>query len=250
MDSRLDMPVSENAEQFLLDAWNVALDHSGFGDADFYVLSCPGRAVDGYAKAANYEPGVGLEEDDLLAGALLTEANDPEHIAKHRIAILEDIDDEDPVQVAVLTAKLRHEIEHARQRMACGGVLFAVDELAEQVLSWKAGGLPGSRVLYNLKPIEQDANAAAAMLLKDLFDAQIVAEILNSDEAVLARSLTPPGDPDSLLTRTVCFMYLFAEIAEDPARSPNGIPFDRRIDTISTEAGELWRSLQSSGSSN
>ncbi len=240
------MPVSENAERYLVDAWRVALAHAGLDDDDFYLLACPGAVVEGYAKAASYEPGVEQDEDDLLIGEVLTEANDPAHRTKHRVAVFEDIDWDDPVKVAVLTATLRHEIEHARQRMACGGVLFAVNQYADDAIAFKAGGLPGSNILYNLKPIEQDANAAAAMLLVDHFDSDIVEAILNSHDAALARSLTPPGRRGTLLPRTVCFIYLFSDVVEEVSQKENGITFDRRLDAVSKDAGELWRSLQRS----
>ncbi len=133
------MAVSENADPPLVDAWRVALAHAGLDENDFYVLACPGTVVEGYAKAASYEPGVEQDEDDLLTGEVLAEANDPEHRMKHRVAVFDDVDWDDPVKVAVLTATLRHEIEHARQRVACGGVLFAVNQYADDAISFKAG---------------------------------------------------------------------------------------------------------------
>jgi hypothetical protein len=237
------MTVSENAEPFLVEAWAIALDHAGLDEDDFYLLACPGAVVEGHAKAASYEPGVEQEGDNLLSGAVLVEANDPDHLLKHRIAVFEDVDEDDPVERAILIATLRHEIEHARQRMACGGLLFAVDQYADDAIRFKAGGLAGSSIFYNFKPIEQDANAAAAMLLRDRFGPEIVAAVLRSGDAALARSLTPPGPPESLLARTVCFIYLFGDIVEAESRGPNGISFGERLDVVSKNAGNLWRTL-------
>jgi hypothetical protein len=237
------MAISENAEEPLASAWSLALDHAALDDDDFYLLACPGAAVEGHAKAANYEPGIAQDGDDLLSGAVLEEANAPAQITKHRIAAFEDVDPDDPVAFAILAATLRHEIEHARQRMVCGGVLFAIDQYADDAIGFKAGGLPGSRVLYNFKPIEQDANAAAAMLLRDRFEAGIVSEILDSQDAALARSLVGPGNPESLPARTVCFIYLFADVVEEVSRKDNSITFDRRLDAVSKSAGDLWRAL-------
>lgn len=241
------MPVSANAELPLIDAWGVALAHAGLNDDDFYLLSCPGAVLDGYAKAASYEPGTTPKADDLLSGEVLVEANEPEHLVKHRVAVFEDADWDNPVNTAIMTATLRHEIEHARQRMVCGKVLFDVDQYADDVISYKAGGLPGSNVLYNLKPVEQDANAAAAMLLTALFDLSIVEAVLESPDASLARSLIPPGRWETLLPRTISFMYLFADAAEAESRQENGISFDRRLDVVSKQAGDLWRDLMTQG---
>jgi hypothetical protein len=237
------MAVSDQAEPFIIEAWALALDHAGLDDDDFYLLACPGTVVEEYPKGISYEPETEREQDDFLSGAVLVDANEPAHRAKHRVAVFEDVDQDDPVALAILTATLRHEIEHGRQRMACGGALFAVDQYADDAIGFKAGGLPGSRVLYNFKPVEQDANAAAAMLLTDHFEPEIVTAVLESSDAMLARSLTPPGRPESLVARTVCFIYLFADVVEEESRGPNGISFDRRLDVVSKDAGNLWRHL-------
>jgi hypothetical protein len=236
------MAVSPSAEAPLVNAWRVAVAHAQLTEDDLYLLSCPGAVVERFAKGASYEPGVEQEGDDLLTGSVLTEANELQNRVKYRVAVFEDVDWNDEVKVAVLTATLRHELEHVHQRMICGGVLFAVDQYADDAIRFKAGGLPGSNVLYNVKPTEQDANAAAAMLLAEHFPSA-VDDILGSSDAVLARSLVPPGDPRTLLPRTVCFIYLFAEIVEERSRAVNGITFDRRLDTVSKEAGDLWRLL-------
>ncbi len=230
-------------ESLLRDTWLQALDHSGLSGDDFYLLACPGTAVDGYAKGATYPPGIELVEDEFLTGGVLVDANKDEHRAKHRIAVFEDVDAEDPVAMAILAGTLRHEIEHARQRMVCGGALFDVDECADVAIGLKAGDLPESLHLYRLKPIEQDANAAAAMLLRNHFSG-LVEAVLESTDAALVQSHAPPGRPESLLARTVCFIFLFAGVVEKHSRIPNGVSFDRRLDALSTDAGDLWRHLQ------
>jgi hypothetical protein len=236
------MPVSPNAEAPLAQAWTVALRHAQLNDDHFYLLACAGAVVEGHPKAASYEPGLEIEEDDLVTGDILAEANEDEHRVLYRIAVFEDVDFDDPFKVAILTATLRHEIEHARQRMRCGGVLFAVDQYADDAIRLKAGGLPGSNVLYNFKPTEQDANAAAAMLLRRDFASE-VRDVLESRDGVLARSWAPPGRLETLLPRTVCFIYLFSELVEEASRQHNEVPFDRRLDRVSKDAGDLWRHL-------
>jgi len=197
--------------------------------------------MDEHAKGNTYEPAVEQGEDEFLAGEVLVEANEHEHRAKHRVAVFEDVDWSDPVKVAVLTATLRHEIEHVRQRMVCGRELFDVDEYADNAIEHATGRLPGA--LYNLKPIEQDADAAAGTLLRQHFDEGIVAAVLASSDGKLVRWLTPPRPLDTLLPRTVCFIYLFVDVVERVSRKENGISFDLRLDAVSKDAGDLWRHL-------
>jgi hypothetical protein len=235
------MAESGSADPFLLSAFEVALEDAGVDGREFHLLACPGAAVSS-ARAAWYPPNEHLEEDDLLVGPILDEANSPDVIIRHRIAVFEDVDEDDPLEIAILTAKLRHEIEHARQYMACGHSMRELDAITSTVLGWKAGGLDGSGVFYNLKPLEQDANAAAAMLLRRSY-AEHVACVLETDDAALARSLTPPGEPGTLMARTVCFLFLFAETAEDPARG-GSLSFDRRLELAAPGAGVLWQQLK------
>jgi hypothetical protein len=237
------MAISPGVEQPLAEAWHVAVSHAGVDEAELYLLSAPGAVVVGSPKGVSYEPGLELEENEFLRGELLVEANQHDVRARHRIAVYEDVDWDDMVRAAILTATLRHELEHARQRIVCGGELFAVDQYADDATRFKAAGLPGSNVLYNFKPTEQDANAAAAMMLAEKFDRAVIEAVLDSDDAVLARSLTPPGRPETLLPRTVCFIYLFAEVVEAESQRENGITFDRRLDRVSKSAGDLWRHL-------
>lgn len=235
------MAESRSADPFLINAFEVALDDAGVDGREFHLVACPGTAVSS-ARAAWYPPNERLKEDDLLVAPILAHANSPDVITRHRIAVFEDVDEDDPIAIAILTAKLRHEIEHARQYMACGHPMRELDAITNTVLGWKAGGLDGSGVFYNLKPNELDANAAAAMLLRSRYP-EYVAPVLETDDAALARSLTPPSEPGTLIARTVCFLFLFAETAEDPARE-GSLSFDRRLELAAPGAGVLWQKLK------
>jgi hypothetical protein len=116
------MSASPHTEPFLEQAWGLVLARAGVNPERFDLLPVPGAAVAGYNQAAAYPPGETLVDnsEDLLRGELLREANSPEHRAKHRIAIYEDVDPEDAEAMAVLLGKLRHEVRHAEQRDACG----------------------------------------------------------------------------------------------------------------------------------
>jgi hypothetical protein len=236
--------VSAETEPLLLSVWDEAVHASGLSPSQVHLLPVPGAAVPEHNKAACYPPHIDLidEPHDLLRGAMLAEANLPGHRDKHRIAIYEDVDADDPVAVAIMAATLRHELRHAEQREAWGGDLFALDELADQLVSWKVGGLPKAASLYHAKPTELDANAASSLFLRERYPTQLEA-ILESEDGVLARSNTLPGSLDDLPTKTVCFMFILREVAGDPIRSPNGLSFRNRLCLIDPRWGGLWDAL-------
>jgi hypothetical protein len=235
------MSASPETESSMLAAWEAAVSDSELQPSDVHLLPVPGAAVSGFNKAACYPPGIELvdEEYDLLHGSMLAEANMPEHIDRFRVAIYEDVDPDDPVAIAIMAGTLRHELRHAEQRAACGDALFDLDELAEQLVGWKIGGLPRAAALYHLKPIELDANAASAVFLRTYYPSH-VASVLESDDSVLARSNTPPGPLVELAAKTVAFMFCLREVAEDPTRSPSGLSFRNRLRIVGQEWAQLW----------
>jgi hypothetical protein len=240
----LAMTASAETEPFMLTVWDEVVHSSGLDPSQVHLLPVPGAAVPEHNKAACYPLHIELidEPHDLLRGAMLAEANLPEHQDKHRIAIYEDVDADDPTAIAVMAATLRHELRHAEQREAWGDDLFALDELAEQVVCWKVGGLPKAASLYHLKPTELDANAASAMFVREHYPDQLQA-ILESEDGVLARSNTPPGSLDDLPTKTVCFIFCLREVAEAPIRAPSGLSFRNRLRLINSRWAGLWDAM-------
>jgi hypothetical protein len=226
--------------------WDVAVRASGLDPEQVHLLPIPGAAVRGFNQAVCYPPGDLLIDDpeDLIRGNALDEANSSEHIRKHRIAIYEDVDPDDPFEVALLGAKLRHELRHAEQHEACGKALLDLDELAGDVILWKAGGLPRSNSLYHMKPMEIDANAASAEFVREAYPGQVEA-LLESEDGVLARSNTPAGDLLDLPAQTVAFLFLFRSIAEDPDRVDSGLAFRDRLRLIGQQWADLWMALAS-----
>jgi hypothetical protein len=239
------MTASAETEPFALDVWNEAVLASGLDPLRVHLLPVPGAAVADHNKAACYPPHIDLidEPHDLLRGAMLTEANLSEHRDKHRIAIYEDVDADNPQAVAIMAATLRHELRHVEQRERWSGDLFALDELAGQLVTWKVGGLPKGAPLYHLKPIELDANAASALFLREHYPDQLQA-ILESEDGVLARSNTPPGSLDDLPAKTVCFMFSLREVAENPIRS-DCLSFRDRLRLIDPRWARLWDAIDS-----
>lgn len=238
------MTISPEVTPAVATQWQLALAEAGIGEADVHLLTVDGRAPADEPKAASYPAGRVLVEEpgDMICGPGLEEANSPEVINKQRIAVYAEFNETDPLELAILGGKLRHELRHAEQRLhPCGPELFSLVELADEIARVRVGGLPNGARIYNLMPIELDANAAAARFLRAHHGA-LVAEILRGDDAALARSNTPPGAIADLPAKTVAFMFIFREIAEDPAHFAN-ISFNRRLGQISAEAASRWQAL-------
>jgi hypothetical protein len=112
---------SPDAEDFVVAEWRAALDDAGVAEADYHLITCPGAAVTGHAKAVSFDPRLVLYGDEDEGGVVvqppkIAEANANENVWRHRIAVLEDIDADDVEELAFLSGVVRHEIEHAKQR--------------------------------------------------------------------------------------------------------------------------------------
>jgi hypothetical protein len=134
--------------------WEAARADAGFAETDARLYPFAGiQSADG-DHPYYFVPGHDLVQSEKFPdelGGRLQDAN--EHRDSHRIAISVG------APTVALGAKLRHELEHARQFDAHGKPLFNLNDLALATLSERVGGLPGGGVLYNLNPMEIDANA-------------------------------------------------------------------------------------------
>lgn len=161
----------------------------------------------------------------------------PEFISAH-----DELDDD--ASIAALGGLMRHELEHARQVDALGSDFSDMDgSIVDHVLWRKAGRLPGGNVYYTLKPAEQDANAAAAMYLRQRHPGAVDAILGDPKVAQLARSNVGPESLDTLWKRTVCFLYLFRDTCRDWAASQH-FSFADKLEPYSRSAAELWRVLE------
>lgn len=239
-------------EAFLLDVmqeWQRASAHAGFDDSEVRLWLCTGYDLDKERPGAvYYKPHLSIDDDRFLTPAQKHEAESDTYSGRHRVAIFEDFrltdDDLGDTLIPVLGAMLRHELEHARQQEQCGNdVLDIDDQFLDHAVRIKAGGLPGGTELYNLKPMEQDANAASAMYLRE-HHAEHVDRILEGPSAQLARSNTPPETLDTLLARTVANLFQYRDICNG---FTDGIPFAKRLDVYDARAGYLWRQLDEEG---
>lgn len=235
------MSVSVRAEPFLVDLWDEAISFAGVNPERFHLLPVDGAAVQGAPKAACYPPKLRLceEPEDLLRGEALVEANDVAFRDKHRIAIYEDIDEDDPVDLAIAAAKLRHEIRHGEQRDTCGRALFELDEIADDLVAWRSS----EAALYNQKPIELDANDAAARFLASRYPV-LVASILATPEAPLVRRASAPVDMSELRAATVRFIFGLRDIVDRPGHPLDQSGLHRVVVDTWAPAQALWEDLE------
>ena len=241
-----EMTVSESAGLVIVAAWRAALDHAGLRDDHFHLIVCPGSPRAGNApKAAWYEPGETLSKDKILTGATLEEANEPAHSGRHRIAAFEPVDGSNEMEVATLEARLRHEIEHARQYMRWGEELLTLNSVIDD-LARCYGGERGYEAFYNAKPSERDAHAAAALLLRDRHGREVSAQILDTDsDWELAMARMPPGDLRELPIRSLSYAYSFAEMVQ--RENADGLSFEQWLDLKLPGAGAVWDAFEAAG---
>jgi hypothetical protein len=241
---------SVDAEDFVIDEWHAALHDAGVAENDFHLITCPGAAVTGHAKAAYFAKGDILCGDEEEGGIVvhpdkLAEANDAANLSRHRVAVYEDVDGEDEVGAAYLAGVLRHEIEHGKQRDATPeafGLSDIVDVVCHNVA---AGDSVRYRDLVNASPIEADANAAASAHVCKRYPAAVDALRAGFDH-YLADATTGPGDPTTLVERTVDYLWQFGDICNDPTNLPSDGTFADILDNRVPDggAGKRWRGLQ------
>ncbi len=225
--------------------WQRARQHAGFSEDEVRVWFATGlpRGDPG----ASYFAPYGELGDHRLSDSQLDEAESEECAELHRVMVYPEFVSrcgqlEQKITIAALGAVMRHELEHARQQAAVGSDFFNMDEaVVDRILSLKVGGLVGGTMLYNLKPHEQDANAAAARYLQEHHLESVEAILQHPGLGHLARSNVGPESLDTLVARTVCFLYIYRDVCVQYAAE---IPFDSRLAVYVKEAGELWRQLE------
>jgi hypothetical protein len=156
--------------------------------------------------------------------------------------------DDDP---DVLTAKLRHELEHVRQWQEArdGKGLFQVYQAIGCAMDMVIGRDPakrrGSGVIYNIVPMEIGANAAASRFIRPLVDAQRLAVVEAGESANLFRRQPEPEPPEGEGLRMLCSAAILATQIEDAFKQgnhPNG-----RLGPIAqvVDGGEtIWATLR------
>jgi hypothetical protein len=117
-------------------------------------------------------------------------------------------------------------------------------DVAERVLAVKLRGLPRGRIFTNLIPLEQDANAASAMFLRRRWPDAVAVLLEDDGDAPLARSLTPPGSHETLVTRLIAFLYLYEDLCATLAAEWPWTLAEFLENDIAPWAGQVWRTLE------
>ncbi len=229
--------------QNIREEWTAALTHARVSPQSFRLWLCPPPPQSPCGSAAWFRPGFVIPDapEEILRGQQREEANSLSVRQLHRIAVLDRFDPEDPYELALISGRLRHEIEHAIQWDDGGGErLWELDLITDEIIAWKAGPPPGCLPLYRRKPREEDANAAASAFLRERHS-DVVDRISRGDDAELVRSRYGPPDPRTLLARTVCFQFLF----QDLTTGVDGVAdWADHIDAAAPGTGDMWRRLR------
>jgi hypothetical protein len=238
-DSASSSP-SSIEEQF-----EAALAHAQLSPEKVKLWMVPTPPQSPSARAAWYYPRFEIREGpgELLRGDQREEANSAQHQQRHRLAVRTDFDLTGPTGKAILGGLIRHELEHAIQWEVWGRPLFELDQVTDELIDWKAGPPPGEIPLYRRKPREEDANAAAADFVRQAH-ADVAEALANGEFAELTRSNHPPPDPDTLLVRTVCFQFLYWDLACGMELEEGVSGWAEHIDSIAPGAGDIWRALE------
>jgi hypothetical protein len=241
------MTVSKDAEDFIVAEWHAALADAGFDDRDVHLVVCAGAPVTESPKGVSYNRGdelKGAREADgiVVAAQKLSEANAPENVSRYRVAVLEDFDQDDPVELALIAAIMRHELEHCRQWEA-GSQASELYGLVDEVIACVCGDDEERRgELTNTQPIEADANAASSKHLRGRYPNAIPALAAGEDH-FLADRVNPPGPPEQLVERTVAFLHQFADVCNEPHGRPANTTFADILDQWLPGSGDIWRRL-------
>jgi hypothetical protein len=163
----------------IFELWSAALADAGIDEHDALLFPVSGAmsATGEHGKTWLRNTQISDQDDCVALADRIVEANGESGRSKRRVAVWTDHSEEG------IAATLRHELEHTVQHEGQGRVLQRLYDEAFDVLCRIAGGVPGSNQLYNMIPMEQDANAAAAVFVRSLFgDARIDALVASGDK--------------------------------------------------------------------
>jgi hypothetical protein len=214
--------------------WAAALADASFraNQISLFMIDEPGTGTGGRWWAPN------VPADDPLDRDQKAKANAQPHIARHRIAVVQPSAD-DPAEIAFVAAKMRHELEHARQWEASGSDVMTMQHVVRQVVALAEPLQFGIHV--NRAPLEADANAASSAFARARFPAHVIEEVAaRPDAGPLVRVATPPDDPATLVDRTIDFLFIDYRGACERLET-GGIPFSDWLDDHVAGAGALWR---------
>jgi hypothetical protein len=207
-------------------------------EALLYVLDGV-KGSDGYGARYLYRHlEIHPEEEAVEIQPLLDEMNADDCIDAYRVAIYRER------TLEGIAALIRHELEHARQRDVHGQALMELGGMAEQVIAERVGGLAGGGFLYQVIPLEMDANAASSVFVRERFGAERIDELLRGGDkdASAFRSLVGPPSIETLPERMLRFFATVPDLCERFAER-NGFAFATLLDVHWRGAGDVYERL-------
>lgn len=168
----------------------------------------------------------------------IEQMNDEACLDAYRVAIWADR------SLEGIAALLRHELEHARQLDAHGKQLLGLYEVAEDVLKEHVGGLKGGALLYQMIPVEFDANSASAVFVRAYFGDQRIDELLRDcdPDSAAFRGRLPPPPLDTLPERMLQYLAAVPHLCQSLS-DRSGIDFSHILDLHWRGAGKVWDHL-------
>jgi hypothetical protein len=172
--------------------WLAALADVEINAEDALLYTLKGESGGGYnARYLHRGLEIHPEGEPEQLHPLLEAMNDAACIDACRVAVFTDR------SIEGTAALVRHELEHARQREVQGSRLMDLYRIAEDVIKERVGGLTGGALLYQAIPVEMDANAAAAVFVRDHFGATRIDALLQARDPDSAAFRSLVGHPRS-----------------------------------------------------
>ena len=193
--------------------WQATLRDAHIEAFDARLIKLPGERAPNGVSAMTWVRDDTIFPEDL--GGPVGDANDEEIRDLRRVAIWINRIPEGNAGL------LRHELEHTHQYEDHGKGLQQLHACAEDILIRHAGGVPKSGSLYNLIPMEADANAAASAFVRSIFGDERIDSLLaaRDEHSGLFRAGEPPKPVATLKTRMEDFVAHAERIATDFART-------------------------------
>lgn len=224
--------------------WPLAVEHAGIPQEKLSLWKAETTPDDLKGIAAHhFGPNLNPDPPYAFSEKQYEEATSAGIREKHRTVMNLDYDYPDGLSPeatqALIGALLRHELQHAQQIERWGPDLFNIyDQFVLPAMGRAFGGsIPNIHI--NLTPIEFDANSAAAEYLRQNHADHIPA-IEKTNNGNLARIATPAQPVETLMSRTIAFLYLFRQQAED---STGQLPVASYLEVYDKDAAATWRRL-------
>jgi hypothetical protein len=212
--------------------WEAALAHAQIESDAARLYLVGGKPID--RSAIWIEPGSEIfrTPEFPLTSSQLTDANHAARRDLHRIIAFSETS---PI---VLAARMRHELEHARQWDQDGSRLTRLEEAIQATHGNTYGGLAWSGLIYNTVPSEADANAAAAQFAAAHFPTGELESLIGEGDGVLFRS-PASTDSETLGLRMLCHIAGWRTEFEShlDSRALNRTSF---LDDVVSSGSALW----------